>query len=360
MDDDDGTWKVLYIKNFLRVDGEADRFLQTGMMKEFESKAEEMVVLQTTGSRTNNTTSGPTTTSTAVQVDWEAINAAIRSSVALVAPAVVPRYFTNIAPAPTITDAVTSRHVVEETVGKHDVLFGKENTAKDHEGNIRLKKLIQSYKLEYEKADYTAKTDIADGIIRTVHEYGGCFLKLNRIEGYWEEVDRKAAREKITHSFRYIRNNNKNRPSMKQIIPVALAAPAASVVPRTDATTPASAAATAAEKLTNCTTKTGNITASDVLFGRGTVVASHPGNRTFRKIVQSKLLMYDAAKSKREKKSITLSIVHKMKEQLHLRFMKEDNTTGVWIEVTDNEIVRRKVIDAFGHLRRKKKDQERM
>jgi len=138
---------------------------------------------------------------------------------------------------------------------------------------------------------------------------------------------------------------------MKQIIPVALAAPAASVVPRTDATTPASAAATAAEKLTNCTTKTGNITASDVLFGRGTVVASHPGNRTFRKIVQSKLLMYDAAKSKREKKSITLSIVHEMKEQLHLRFLKEDKTTGFWIEVTNNEIAQQKVAQALRDLR---------
>ena len=98
---------------------------------------------------------------------------------------------------------------------------------------------------------------------------------------------------------------------------------------------------------------------SDVLFG-STRWSSHPGNLTFHKIVQSKTLLYEAAKTKPEKKSITLSIVLEMKEQLHLRFMKEDNTTGVWIEVTDNEIVRRKVIDAFGHLRRKKKDQERM
>ena len=249
----------------------SNRWLQAGMMKEFESNAEEMVVFQTSGSRTHKT-SGPTATTTGVQVDWEAINTAIRSRVALAAPAVVPTLaapaasaatssfsvsfdiddFTNTTThAATITDAVTSRHVVEEieTLGKHDVLFGREKTAKDHEGNIRLKKLIQSYKLEYEKADYTARTEITDGIIRTVHDCGGCFLKMNRNEGYWEEVDRKAAREKITHSFRYIRNpypnNNKNYRSLKkQIIPVARAAPAASVVPRTDAT-PTSAAATA-------------------------------------------------------------------------------------------------------------------
>jgi len=54
-----------------------------------------------------------------------------------------------------------------------------------------------------------------------------------------------------------------------------------------------------------------------------------------------------------------------MKEQLHLRFMKEDKTTGVWIEVTNNEIVRRKVTFALQDLRKaggpsKSKHQERM
>mgnify|MGYP006089618215 CR=1 FL=1 len=92
--------------------------------------------------------------------------------------------------------------------------------------------------------------------------------------------------------------------------------------------------------------------ATDVLFGRGCVIGSHPGNRTYRKVIQSKSLMYDAAKTKREKTFITLSIVHEMKEQLHHRFLKEDETTGLWIEVTNDEIARQKVAIALRDLRK--------
>lgn len=95
--------------------------------------------------------------------------------------------------------------------GCNDVLFGKGKKVKEHEGNIRLEKLIQSYEIEYENAGKFAKTDIAERIIRTVHEeYEGCFLKLNPTAGYWEEVERKAAREKVAHYFRHIRKK-KNR-----------------------------------------------------------------------------------------------------------------------------------------------------
>ena len=92
--------------------------------------------------------------------------------------------------------------------------------------------------------------------------------------------------------------------------------------------------------------------ATDVLFGRGGSVYNFPGNITFRKVLQSKLLMYDAAKTIREKQSITLSIVHEMKEQLHHRFLKEDEKTGVWKEVTNDEIARQKVAVALRDLRK--------
>ena len=93
--------------------------------------------------------------------------------------------------------------------GCNDVLFGKGKKIKEHEGNIRLEKLIQSYEIEYENAGKFAKTDIAERIIRTVHEeYEGCFLKLDPTAGYWEEVERKAAREKVAHYFRHIRKKS--------------------------------------------------------------------------------------------------------------------------------------------------------
>ena len=92
---------------------------------------------------------------------------------------------------------------------------------------------------------------------------------------------------------------------------------------------------------------------TNILFGRGKPIENHPGNRTYRKVIQSKSVMYDAAKTNLEKKSITLSIVHEMKEQLHHQFLKEDEKTGLWIEVTDVEIARQKVVNALLGLRKK-------
>ena len=60
-----------------------------------------------------------------------------------------------------------------ETLGKFDMLFYEGVTAMDHEGNIRLKKLIKSFEIEYKNAESRiAKTNIINGIIRMVREYG--------------------------------------------------------------------------------------------------------------------------------------------------------------------------------------------
>merc|ERR1712146_572591 len=95
--------------------------------------------------------------------------------------------------------------------GKHDVLFGKGKKMTQHSGNITCNHLIEENREEYELAGKFEKTDIAEGIITSIHECGGRFLKWDKAEG-WVEVDRLVAREKISHSFRRMRNKSPTRP----------------------------------------------------------------------------------------------------------------------------------------------------
>lgn len=89
---------------------------------------------------------------------------------------------------------------------KNDVLFGKGKNIKEHNGNKRCFNLVTKYQIEYEKAGKFAKTDISERIVSMIHDdYDGRFLKFNKLEDQWEEVERGTAREKISHYFRHIR-----------------------------------------------------------------------------------------------------------------------------------------------------------
>jgi len=99
------------------------------------------------------------------------------------------------------------------TVEENDVLFGKDKKTQEHHGNLVCNHLIQVHQEKYEQASKFVKTDIAERILTTVHsEYGGRFLKFNKKEACWEIVERKVAREKISHTFRRIRNQKKMSP----------------------------------------------------------------------------------------------------------------------------------------------------
>ncbi|OEU10380.1 hypothetical protein FRACYDRAFT_247420 [Fragilariopsis cylindrus CCMP1102] len=118
-------------------------------------------------------------------------------------------------------------------VGLNDVLFGKDKKSKQHPGNIKCNKLILKYQNEYENVGKYGKTDIAERIITKIHnDYGGRFLKKeyrknntsstndnkdnNSNHNYrWKEVERNVAREKISHYFRRIRDNNSKKKKKK-------------------------------------------------------------------------------------------------------------------------------------------------
>jgi hypothetical protein len=68
--------------------------------------------------------------------------------------------------------------------------------------------------------------------------------------------------------------------------------------------------------------------------------------------MENKLDSYDnSANTKREKTLIAWSIVYELRDVHQSRFLKEDKTTGWWIEVT-NDIARQKVSIGFRDLRK--------
>eukprot|EP00581_Thalassiosira_minuscula_P013992 CAMPEP_0183716376 /NCGR_PEP_ID=MMETSP0737-20130205/10325_1 /TAXON_ID=385413 /ORGANISM="Thalassiosira miniscula, Strain CCMP1093" /LENGTH=134 /DNA_ID=CAMNT_0025945643 /DNA_START=221 /DNA_END=625 /DNA_ORIENTATION=+ len=76
-------------------------------------------------------------------------------------------------------------------------------------------------------------------------------------------------------------------------------------------------------------------TQSDVLLGRGIGTNRHPGNIRFRAIVSEHAEAY-AASTKKEKMSISKSIVNAVKTNLNPpgRFLEKSVDTGMWHEVT--------------------------
>ena len=93
---------------------------------------------------------------------------------------------------------------------RFDVLFGRGKIAKTHTGNLRALHLCEMNYPRYESAitGKYGKTEVAEQIVRIIHESGGRFLKPEN--GGWVEVDNDAAREKISHFFRHMRFKVKN------------------------------------------------------------------------------------------------------------------------------------------------------
>ena len=82
---------------------------------------------------------------------------------------------------------------------------------------------------------------------------------------------------------------------------------------------------------------------SDVICGRGRLCAEHPGNREFRKIVDSHLDSYAKADSKLEKSLLVSAIVNMVRRNSpNGGFLKKNSKTGRF-EVVSDRIAREKV-----------------
>ena len=84
---------------------------------------------------------------------------------------------------------------------------------------------------------------------------------------------------------------------------------------------------------------------NDVLCGKDTTLARHPGNQKFRALIQENLPGYLKARSKQEKMQITKRIVSLLSKSS--RFLKLKNgSSGEWIEI-DGQCARDKVSHAL-------------
>eukprot|EP00526_Cylindrotheca_closterium_P030164 CAMPEP_0113641444 /NCGR_PEP_ID=MMETSP0017_2-20120614/21756_1 /TAXON_ID=2856 /ORGANISM="Cylindrotheca closterium" /LENGTH=133 /DNA_ID=CAMNT_0000552785 /DNA_START=69 /DNA_END=470 /DNA_ORIENTATION=- /assembly_acc=CAM_ASM_000147 len=94
-----------------------------------------------------------------------------------------------------------------------DVILGRGPTSYSHEGNMRLRKLVEDTKSIYEKCTKRNKTDIVIRVVQAIKQQGR-FLKES--EFGWEEVSDKAARKKVSHAFRDVgKKNNMNNKQPK-------------------------------------------------------------------------------------------------------------------------------------------------
>jgi hypothetical protein len=84
-----------------------------------------------------------------------------------------------------------------------DILFGRGTPTQNHRGNANLSLLVEKYLLRYNEGSFKEKTALAQEIVSNVKSRGGHFLK--QVDGIWEEVDDKVAREKVSHTIRNLR-----------------------------------------------------------------------------------------------------------------------------------------------------------
>jgi hypothetical protein len=89
-----------------------------------------------------------------------------------------------------------------------DVLFGKGLPIQNHVGNKKFRALIADCQKSYEKASRGGKTILAQGIVDTVIECSGMFLKPDG--NVWLPVENDAARSKVSVAFRTLRSSTKD------------------------------------------------------------------------------------------------------------------------------------------------------
>ena len=92
---------------------------------------------------------------------------------------------------------------------------------------------------------------------------------------------------------------------------------------------------------------------TDVLCGKDTTLARHPGNQLFREKIQAELPQYLKARSKQDKMKITKSIVQFVTIKQKSRFLKLKNN-GQWVEI-DGTAARDKVSHALRFAARQQK-----
>lgn len=91
---------------------------------------------------------------------------------------------------------------------QHDVLFGKGSPFQNHGGNKKFRARIIDCRKAYEKANRGNKQAVAQGIVDSVVQSSGMFLRPDNADG-WIAVDNTQARLKVSTTFRTIRGEER-------------------------------------------------------------------------------------------------------------------------------------------------------
>jgi len=99
--------------------------------------------------------------------------------------------------------------------GPFDILLGRGKMSQENVGNMRYRDVIQSYEERYERARKSEKTQIAAEVVQSIKKGNGRFLKEHY--GDFIEIPDSRAREKVSHSFRSLRQNQMRKNQREEL-----------------------------------------------------------------------------------------------------------------------------------------------
>jgi hypothetical protein len=101
-----------------------------------------------------------------------------------------------------------------DTPAAFDVLCGRGKPFQEHQGNKRMRQIVNELKERYQCVPRNRKVLVAEEVIGRIKEKGGRFLKLSGRD-YWVEVSHPTSLEKVSHSFRTLKRDTAKKANRR-------------------------------------------------------------------------------------------------------------------------------------------------
>jgi hypothetical protein len=89
-----------------------------------------------------------------------------------------------------------------DKIGQSDVIFGRGKGYQNHPGNVRMRDIIEIYKIQYHSLNRKKKRELLQAVYNEIIEDGARFLKKLDGEDAWVKVDADLALQKVSHTLR--------------------------------------------------------------------------------------------------------------------------------------------------------------
>jgi hypothetical protein len=89
-----------------------------------------------------------------------------------------------------------------DKIGSNDVIFGRGKGYQNHPGNVRMRDIIEKYKIQYHSLNRKKKRELLQAVYNEIIEDGARFLKKLDGEDAWVKVDADLALQKVSHTLR--------------------------------------------------------------------------------------------------------------------------------------------------------------